>query len=474
MKKTYVLDTNVLINDPYAFSSFEDNDVVIPMIVIEELDKLKSRPDIGHGARQASRNLDDLRDKGNLKVGVELPAGGTLRVVSIDSKSMSLMPIELRETSNYDNYLIAVAKCLSNDSSVVQPVVVVSKDTNVRIKCDALSIKSQDYLKTRVSTEGKDFYTGVAVFKDSKWKEFIDSVYTTTSSDMSVTFQIPEDMTIEKSLYPNQIVMIKDEFQSSLVMRVVEKDGCKLFKRVPDIKSVLGLKPRNKEQNFSLHLLLDPEVKLMTLTGNAGTGKTCLALAAGLEQLKGFGSFGLYERLVVTRPVQPVGKDLGYLPGTLQEKMDPWITPIKDNLNFLVGYKKVAQNNNLRRRMSDDRNDKNADVEPYLSLLMRSGKIEVEAIPYIRGRSIPGAYLIIDEAQNLTVHELKTIITRSGEGTKVILTGDTFQIDRTCIDMYTNGLSHAVEKFKYQNIAGHVTLIRGERSELATIASQIL
>jgi PhoH-like ATPase len=252
----------------------------------------------------------------------------------------------------------------------------------------------------------------------------------------------------------------------SALSRVGPNDRLNHLKKCEE---VFGLRPRNKEQTFSFELLMDPTIKLLTLTGRAGCGKTLLALAAGLEQLEGVGSKKTYQKLIVSRPVQPVGKDIGFLPGTLQEKMEPWISPIRDNLEFLLGSSKKA----TRRRRSDESSGAGFK-DPYLELMQQRGLIEIEAITFIRGRSIPNAFIIIDEAQNLSMHELKTIITRVGEGTKIILTGDIEQIDNVHVDAFTNGLTYAVERFKEYDISGHVTLLKGERSALASLASQIL
>ena len=451
MKKTYVLDTNVLLSDPNAIFSFQENDLIIPMAVLEELDAHKSRPDeVGRNARQVSRTLDDMRKNGSLINGIELPDGGTVRVASIDDVDIQSVPTELRNTK-VDNLIIAFMHKMHKAG---EDVILVSKDINVRIKCDSLGIKCEDYLKLRVTSDPQKFYRGVEVLEISA--AAIDSFY----NDKKLV--LTKDMLCGKHLYPNQIVVIKhvngDATSKSAITRFVGS-GQPLIP-VPQIDNVFGLKPRNKEQNFSLDLLLNPDIKLLTLAGPAGTGKTLLALAAALEQLKSLGSKQIYEKIIVTRPVQPVGRDIGFLPGSLEEKMEPWIAPIRDNLNFLMGQKPK------RKKTTGD--------EPYLSLLQQRGLIEIEAITFIRGRSIPNAFIVIDECQNLSMHELKTIITRVGDGTKIVLTGDIEQIDNVHVDIFTNGLTYAIERFKEHDIAAHVSLLKGERSLLATLASKIL
>lgn len=456
MKKTYVLDTNVLLSDPNSIFSFEDNDLIIPMAVLEELDRHKSRLDeVGKNARHVSKSLDTLRENGSLIDGVELHNGGTIKIVSIDGGFTKKLPPELL-ASKTDNMIIALMLHLSSPNCVL-----VSKDINVRIKCDSLGIKCEDYLKMRVAVDENQFYRGVEVLEVPL--EYVNRFYT----DGSVLLD-PEDIG-NKKLFPNQIVVIKTTGQDgntikSALTKCVSHD--KPLVSIAKIESAFGLKPRNKEQTFSYDLLFDDNIKLLTLTGPSGTGKTLLAIAAALEQLKGLGSYSKYEKLIVTRPVQPVGKDIGFLPGTLQEKMEPWISPIRDNMNFLMGGKKGA-----RKKMTEP--GKNVDGY-YLDILQDRGLIEIEAITFIRGRSIPNAFIIIDEAQNLSMHELKTIITRVGDNTKLVLTGDIEQIDNVHVDVYTNGLTYAIEKFKDYGIAGHVSLLKGERSELATLASKIL
>jgi len=300
----------------------------------------------------------------------------------------------------------------------------------------------------RAADQAENLYTGVRVLNDVD-DDDVARLWMSTRLDV-------EELDCETQ--PNQIVVIprKDDDKATTILRRVGPD----YKLVREHHDIFGLEPRNKEQNFALDLLLDPKVNLVTLVGAAGCGKTLIALAAGLHQT--IGTRSMYHKLVVTRPIEPLGRDLGYLPGTLEEKMAPWIAPIKDNLAFLLSKGKKG------KRSEDIEND------PYINLLFSEGKIEIEAVTYIRGRSIPNSFIIIDEAQNLTVHQLKTIITRSGEGTKIVLCGDIHQIDASQMDAVSNGLSYVVEAFKGEDMAGHVTLLKGERSALASRAADLL
>lgn len=456
-KKTYVLDTNVLLSDPNSIHSFDEHDVIVPMAVLEELDRHKSRPDeVGRNARQVSRTLDEMRSKGSLLNGIELPSGGRFSITSFDSSIFQHMPPELRDPK-VDNQIIAFMLMATRSNAIVAPTLV-SKDINVRIKCDSLGIRCEDYLKMRVADNPQKFYRGVAVIglPDQSLEVFY--------RDGSLRGPFAGHQ-----LYPNQIVVIKSIKDGQTTKSALTRctDGSTLVP-INNIQQAYGLKPRNKEQMFSLDLLFDPNVKLLTLVGPSGTGKTLLALAAGLEQLRGLGGTARYDKLIVTRPVQPVGKDIGFLPGTLEEKMEPWIAPVRDNLNFLMD----SHRNRPKRKRAGEK--PSADDNLYLQLLQQRGLIEIEAITFIRGRSIPNAFIVIDEAQNLSMHELKTIVTRVGDGTKIVLTGDIEQIDNIHVDVFTNGLTYAVERFKEHPIAGHVTLLKGERSELATLASKIL
>jgi PhoH-like ATPase len=458
MRKTYILDTNVLLSDPNCFNNFKDNDLIIPMLVLEELDKHKTRSDeVGRNCREVIRLLDTLSKGKSLKEGVELPTGGTLKVMtSVQTET----PQELLEPTSVDNMIINFALAMKKTNP--NPVFLVSKDINVRVKCSSLSIEAQDYLSQRVSESFDALYSGVKVVTTTS--EIIKEFYS------GMTKKAAE--VVEDKVYPNQIFVLKslDTNVNSALCRV---DSSGSLVPLQKFENIFGVRPRNKEQHFSIDLLMNPSIKLVTLSGRAGCGKTLLALAAGLDQLESIGTNGIYQKLIVSRPIHAVGKDIGFLPGTLAEKMEPWIAPVRDNLEYLLcstaGKKMTARN---RKKKPEDQQTFFSD--PYLELMQQKGLIEIEAITYIRGRSIPNAFIIIDEAQNLSTHELKTIITRAGEGSKIVLTGDLEQIDNVHVDSFTNGLTHAIEKFKDYDVSGHVTLLKGERSALATLASQIL
>ena len=439
MKKIFCLDTNVLLYDPAALFAFDDNEVVIPLIVLEELDDKKTRQDdVGANARHVNRTLDDFRKIGNLNDGVRLPSGGLLKV--IESTDPSILPTGLRPRGA-DNSIIATALQLIRTGG---NVILITKDINARVKCDYLKIPCADYLKHQVAKHKSSLYQGVR--RATVPEERLESFYMSGSLTL-----LPQEVE-EKKLHPNEFVVMKsDPAKKSAIARcqnIPEK-----VKPLIEIAAVWGLKPRNKEQRFAIDLLFDDSINLVSLVGPAGTGKTLLAVAMGLQKVLGESK---YDKLIISRPVQPLGNDIGYLPGTLEEKMLPWIQPVMDNLKFLF---------------SADKDKKNAST---MNLYFEKGIIEVEALTYIRGRSISRAFMIIDEAQNLSVHELKTIITRAGENTKIVLTGDLEQIDNNYVDSLSNGLTYAVEKFKDYPLAGHVSLIKGVRSKLATLASKIL
>jgi PhoH-like ATPase len=442
LNKIYVLDTNVLLQDPQAIFSFQDNEVVIPAVVLEEVDSKKRYMDeIGRNARHVSKLIDNLRQQGKLHEKIPLYTGGSLRIELNHRSFQQLQEIFLEKTN--DNRIIAVAKNLSleeEEKKDGKSVILVSKDTLVRVKADALGLQAEDFLSDRV-IEVNDIYTGfIELYTE---RELLDKFY--DKGELTLT-----DITKQR-FYSHQFLIMKDALGSSAsALGMVDASGLKVKKLVYDQEHMWGIKARNVQQTMATELLLRDDISLVTMIGKAGTGKTLLALAAGLLQTEDFNKF---NKLLVARPIVPVGKDIGYLPGEKQEKLRPWMQPIFDNLEYLFNTKKPGE--------LDD-------------ILAGMGSIEVEALTYIRGRSIPDQYIIIDEAQNLTKHEVKTILTRVGERSKIVLMGDPAQIDHPYLDEYNNGLTYVVEKFKDQKLAGHVKLMKGERSGLAQLAADLL
>ena len=440
MKKIYVLDTNVLLHDPNAIFSFQDNDLVIPFVVIEEVDGQKRRQDeVGRHARLVANQLDRLRALGKLSEGVPLRGGGSLRV-QLKHESPQHLPEDL-DPHKPDNQVIALTLQLKEEHPST-PVILVSKDINVRVKADALNLAAQDYETDKVVVNEDDLYSGMTTLEVTP--EEIDDFY------KSSVFAPGNG-----HLFCNQFVHFKSlngTNQTALGRFDAEKQ--QILALTPIKKEIWGIQPKNLGQRLAFDILLDDRIALVTMTGRAGTGKTLLALAAGLHKVL---DQHRYRRLLVTRPVIPMGKDVGFLPGDKDEKLRPWMQPIYDNLEYLMGgmYKEQTAADMLRH-------------------IQDKGIFEVEALTYIRGRSIPQQFIIVDEAQNLTPHEVKTIVSRAGEGTKIVLTGDPNQIDHPYLDFRSNGLCYAVEKFKGNPIAGHVTLTKGQRSELAELAAQLL
>lgn len=464
MKKTYILDTNVLLSDSNSLFGFEENDIVVPLIVLEELDRHKDRQDeVGRNAREVARKLTVLtKEHKDFKQGIPLGKNlGILKILSIEDiypeNIPQNLPMEMADRKSGDNTIAQF--CINYTiKHNLDPVILVTRDTILRLKSQALGIKCEDYRKFNVATSVNSLYSGVKVIESQDVS--IDKFY-----ENQEDFRLTEE--IESNLYPNQFVILKDG-QKSAMARFLSKG-----EPVRPIKSVASkLSARNKEQEFARELLYDENVKLVTLAGKSGCGKTLLAIDAGLEQVL---NQRRYRSLVICRPVMPVGRDIGFLPGDLNEKLEPWLAPIKDNLRFLLSSSEQAA------QAKDSSTRKKKIVEPppkfdeqVLQSYFDEGIIEVQAMTFIRGRSIANAYIIIDEAQNTNLHEIKTILTRVGENTKIVLTGDLEQIDSTYVDSVSNGLSIAIERFKDQKISGHVTFLKGERSLLATIASDIL
>tara|TARA_A100001515_G_scaffold142605_1_gene141769 strand:+ start:863 stop:2191 length:1329 start_codon:yes stop_codon:yes gene_type:complete len=440
-KKNYLLDTSVYLTDANSIFEFGNNDIFIPLKVLEEIDKHKKRQDsAGVNARKIIRTLDDLRISGDLQKGVRLGKGkGLVKVMSYTCLSDSIFPSDL-DIKIPDHAILATGKAVQQENPN-RKMIVVSRDINMRVICDSIGMTAEDYVTEKAAESSDQLYNGFVehLVDDQVIDRFYDGE----------EILIEEDE-VEEKWYPNQfIMMVSNANDKKTALARFQSHHMPLKNIIHDKLPDWNISSRNKEQAFAMDLLMNPDIKIVSLIGRAGSGKTLCAIASGLQQTLGAGD-NHYDRLIVSRPVQPLGKDIGFLPGTMHEKMLPWLMPIQDNLQYLIG-------------------DKNA-----LQMYVDKGKIEIEALTYIRGRSIANAYVIIDEAQNLTKHEIKTIITRIGDGTKIILTGDIEQIDNIYVNETSNGLAHAIENFKQYPIAGHVTFKKGERSELATLASKVL
>ncbi|NGQ93682.1 PhoH family protein [Brevibacillus sp. SYP-B805] len=444
MKKIYVLDTNVLLQDPLAIFSFQDNEIVVPAVVLEEIDSKKRYMDeIGRNARYVSRLLDSFRENGRLHQGIVLETGGLLRV-ELNHSTLNKLQKHFHDITN-DNRILAVALNLQEEENLAaqpRPVILVSKDALMRVKADALGLNAEDFLSDRVVREYASIYTGYQQLRVPS--EIIKQYYAHRKLSLSQWFP-------QCQFFPHEFLILKDEINPSVsAIGKVDTEGRLLEMLTVDEDPIWGIKARNVQQRMATELLLRDDIPLVTMTGKAGTGKTLLALASGLLQIE---DLQRYKKLLVARPIVPLGKDIGFLPGEKEEKLRPWMQPIFDNLEYLFNTKRPG------------------DLDKILAGL---GSIQVEALTYIRGRSIPGQFIIIDEAQNLTKHEVKTILTRVGEGSKIVLMGDPEQIDHPYLDESNNGLTYVVEMFKNQKLAGHIRLEKGERSILAQMAADLL
>lgn len=436
LKKTFVLDTNVILIDPMAIFRFHKNDVFVPLIVVEEVDRFKKdQNENGRNARHFSRIVDDLRKRGPLMKGVTLDNGGTL-IISIDKQMDS--GTDVLDLSINDNQILASALHLKEIGADVH---LITKDINLRLKADILGITAEDYGKKDVKLE--ELYMGYKYLPVPKVK--LDEY------EKSRFLQLTNAEELE--IQPNEYLIVHEEGNDRRrILGRYSKTKLGIVPLIPMREGVWGVYPKNMEQQFALDALLNDEIKLVTLVGKAGTGKTLLAIAAGLEMTI---NQEKYSRLLVSRPIQPMGKDLGYLPGDVNDKLGPWMQPIFDNMDFLFDQRRAGTNSS------------------YVDL-MDHGLLHIEPLTYIRGRSIPGQYMIVDEAQNLSPHEVKTIVTRAGEGTKIVLTGDCQQIDSPYLDEINNGLAYVVERLKTEEIIAHTMLTVGERSPLSEVASKLL
>lgn len=427
-RKTFVLDTNVLLYDKTSIHSFPGNDVVIPLLVLDELDRFKEKPGvIGEAARYVNRLLDGFRDIGRLDQGITLPEdlskNQTIKVIIGEHAA----PFGL--TGNAGDNLIIAATLSEGREDPNKTIILVTKDINLRVKCDALGIRSEDYYKDHISSEDVD-YSGHHTINLEK--EEVDKFYQDGFIQIDAA-----------NMFSNEYVLVNEGEHSSFIARFEE--GC-LYKLIGAPGGISKISPKNKEQSFAIDALMQPNIPLVTLTGIAGSGKTFLTLMAAMD-----GAMSKkYSRIIISRSIQTVGNDIGFLPGDLNEKMDPWLAPIKDNFQTMFN-----------------------DIT-YFEAMKDKGQIEVAPLAFIRGRSFNDSFVIVDEAQNATVHELKTLITRVGKNSKIVLLGDTDQIDTPYIDKVSNGLSIIVDRFKKTKLAAHVHIPYGQRSNLATLASNIL
>lgn len=444
-RKIYLLDTSVLLHRPESIFSFGEHKVVIPIVVLDELDSFKrGSMQINRNARRVISLFDELRQRGPIFDGVDLDNGGTLKVDTVDEKS-SRVNLPSGFERNADNHILATAVGI-NKEEPEQKVILVTKDINMRVKAEALGLLAEDYRADQI-VDPAEMYTGHTEVMVSQ--DILDKFYREKTLPFKGHFDEEE-----RTFYPNQFLMLVCA-EAPSVTALARYDGQNLELLRDPRHDIWGIRPLNREQRYAVEVLLDDNIPLVTLAGKAGTGKTILAIAAGLQKVV---NDKLYRRLSVYRPVVPMGRDIGYLPGSEQEKLAPWMQPIFDSLEFLL----------------NEGGDKKNRGSSKMDYLIDSNVLDIRALTYIRGRSLPHQFIIVDEAQNLTPHEVKTIVTRVGHGTKLILTGDPYQIDSPYLDSTSNGLTHVVERFRNHKIAAHVTLQKGERSALAELASEIM
>ena len=436
-KKIFVLDTNVVLHDYRCIYSFQEHNVVIPITLLEEMDRFKRGNEIiNFNAREFSRELDSLIGDRLLSDGVLLESGGRLVVNANNRKSERLRGVFWEDSP--DHRILAVAHNMAGEFGADR-VILVSKDINLRMKAKSVGILAEDYETGKIENID-DLYTGKNLVEGMEGS-FIDRLYKEGTAPLN-------DLGREISPQPNQFFIMRNGTRSALTTYIKASDSLRIVEK----RRAYGILPRNAEQTFSLDALMNPDLSLVTLSGKAGTGKTLMALAAALENRKD------YRQILLARPVIPLSnRDIGYLPGDIKDKLDPYMQPLYDNLSVIQNQ--FDEDSQEYKRISD---------------MVTNGKLQIMALAYIRGRSLSKVYFIVDEAQNLTPHEVKTIITRAGEGTKIVFTGDPYQIDTPYLDSRSNGLTYLIDKMKGQDIYGHVTLEKGERSHLAELASDLL
>ncbi len=440
--KSFILDTNVILHDPTCINRFEENDIVIPLAVIKEIDHFKRGSQvININAREFTRTLDNLTGDDIFNGGISLGKGkGKVRIAITKSLHKDIQEIFREDTA--DHRVLSVAYELHLASHQKDKIILVTKDVNLRMKAKALGINAQDYTSDRVGNID-ELYSGkdtIENFEDEKLQSLYNPPYELEIEDLKET--------LNSEIVPNKFFILKSYNGSALAM--IDNNAEKLKK--VDKQPVFGIKPRNAEQTFAIEALTNNDIPLVTLTGKAGTGKTLLALASAISVRK------FYRQIYIARPIVPLSnKDLGFLPGDVEHKIGPYMQPLWDNFKVIQDqYKETETNYSL------------------LSNMEKEKKIVIEPLSYIRGRSLQRIFFIVDEAQNLTPHEIKTIITRAGAGAKIVFTGDIYQIDHPYLDTMSNGLSYLIDHFKGQNLYAHINLEKGERSELAELASNLL
>ncbi|MBL1213420.1 MAG: PhoH family protein [Ignavibacteriae bacterium] len=440
--KTFVLDTNVILHDPTCITQFKENNIVIPLTVIEEIDHFKRGSQvINLNAREFSRTLDNLTGSAVFNGGVSIGSGkGKVRIVF--SKGLSKEIQESFREDTPDHRILSVAYNLFKESKDKKNIILVSKDVNLRMKAKAMGLMAENYTTDRVGSVDH-LYTGKAFIEDFD-DESIQKFYKTP-------FEVEAkkiNKLIKDELVPNKFFIIRNHNRSVLTKLSSSED---IFSKVDKVPA-FGITPRNAEQTFAINALTNDSIPLVTVTGKAGTGKTLLALAGALHSRKN------YRQIYIARPVIPLSnKDLGFLPGDIESKLGPYMQPLWDNLKVIQDQYKETDKNHV-----------------LINNLIKEEKLVIEPLSYIRGRSLQRIFFIVDEAQNLTPHEVKTIITRAGEGSKIVFTGDIYQIDHPYLDSQSNGLSYLIDHFKKQKLYAHINLEKGERSELSELASNLL
>lgn len=456
MVKNYILDTNVIIHDPYCFYNFEDNNIILPIVAIEELDNMKNREGmVGYHARMAARELNSLRERGNLDQGIKTDGGGTIRI-EMDHMDMTCIPFGI-DTNKNDTRILAMAKNLQNDNKDI-PTILVTKDVYMAIKADSFGIEVQDYNNDKIKSD--EVYKGyINIYASS---DMINLIYKGGLQ--------PEEMRLEEPLIPNQFLYITstDDDNHKVLARF---DGKSIIPLKYAKNSAWGLTPINMEQKMAFELLMDKEVPFVTITGGAGSGKTILATAVALEKVI---EQGEYSKIVFVRPTVAAGNDIGYLPGTEEEKLRPWMGSFYDAIGNLMNVK--INGNSDSPKHSRNPGKPEFSIDNFIETYRIKGVIETKTFTYMRGRTLSNAMVIVDEAQELTPHLAKLMLTRAGFGSKFVFIGDPTdnQIDNVLVDAKSNGLVYTVEKMKEFQITGHVALKQVERSPLASIAERYM